>query len=308
VKFNKHALFILVVLCGICGGSIPAFAKIALESFNPGTLILLRYIFTLVFLIIFFSWGKRVINWRNVKLTLPVSVFAAVNAITFAIGISHVKASAVALLYNVVPLMVALLSWIILKERMTWSKIVGLLIGFIGVMVVALAPYLGKAQNLDFQLIGAVVIFIGALGFSLYSVLSKPVQDKVTPGEILIGSSIVILACQAVYMLVTTEPFSIASASWRSWGAVLEIFFIGTVLFYGLFQYILKASSPTAAASMTYVQPAAGALWAMAVLGDRLSLVSLIGGLISLIGVAQVHGLWNDVSKKLSRNQANLLK
>lgn len=291
---EKKTNFLLILACGISGGSIASFAKIALESMNSGTLTMIRYALALLFLLIIFA---RSTNWSNVRRSLKVSILLAVNAITFAIAIRYLKASAAPLLYNVVPLMVALLSLAILKERLNRNKIVGLVVGFSGVVLVAFAP----SFETSISLLGVSLIMLGSLTFALFSVLSKPLQDRIKPSEMLIGISIVTLVFQAFYMLLIHEPLTLTEISARSWLAATEVALVGTLLFYGLYQYIIKTSGPVSASLMVYVQPAAGAIWAWVLLNDHLSFLALVGGLIALLGIAQVNGLWSELSRKYLR-------
>lgn len=57
------------------------------------------------------------------------------------------------------PIMVVVLAWIILKERMTWRKIFGLLLSFIGVAIVITK---GNFSALNFSIDGVIFALLGA--------------------------------------------------------------------------------------------------------------------------------------------------
>lgn len=298
MELSKERLYLLIIICGVSGASIPSFAKIALESMNSGVLTLIRYGVTFLVLILLFGLTGT-INWRNVRQSLPVSVFMAINIILFAIAIRYITASSSPLLYTMVPLMVAGLSWLMFKERLGHAKLVGLVVGFSGVVLVALSPYLDKASSLHISPLGVLLVFISSIAFSLYTVLSKPLQDKMEASEMLMAAAITVIVGQVGYMLIISEPFAFSQITTRSWLAALEIATVGTLVFYGLYQLLIKVSGAVSASLMVYVQPVAGAIWSLLLLNDRLSYLEIIGGFIALIGVAQVNGTWADLRKRI---------
>jgi drug/metabolite transporter (DMT)-like permease len=298
VKYSRQNLFFLIVICGVAGASIPSFAKIALESMNSGVLTLIRYGVTFITLFLIFGLTRK-LNWRNVWRAIPVSVFMAVNIILFAIAIRYISAASSPLLYNMVPLMVALLSWWLLKTHLGRNKLIGLLVGFTGVGLVTLAPHLEHSGNLQIAPLGVFLVFVSSIAFSLYTVLSKPLQDEMKWSEMLIATAIAVIVGQAGYMLAIAEPFAFAQITTKSWLAALEIATVGTLLFYGLYQLLIKVSGPVSASLMVYVQPVAGAFWSYFLLDEHLGHLAILGGLIALVGIAQVNGVWADLRKRI---------
>ena len=72
------------------------------------------------------------------------------------------------------PILVALLSLIILREKLTTPKIISILLGFLGVFMVLTKGNFSqlKFENLTIDLI----VFFGAFVFALFSVLSKKIE------------------------------------------------------------------------------------------------------------------------------------
>jgi drug/metabolite transporter (DMT)-like permease len=293
---NKK-IWLLTLLAGAAGGTIPAFSKIALQSMSPGDLTILRYAYTLVALFLLGYARREKINWRQVKRTLPISVLAAINAMSFAVGVQHLQAASIQLLVPIVPLIVAVLSWIILKQRTSLDKIIGLIIGLAGVTIVALAPIFVSAGHVSFSLFGTGIVLFGLSCYALYSVLSKPIQERATPSEVLVGASLTTIACQFVISLTTHGSLTLSHMSLRSFFASLIVGLIGTTLLYWLYQYIIKVGTPLLASLNLYIQPFFGTFFAFVVISDHLSLLTIIGGLIALAGVAQVNGLWKNFKR-----------
>lgn len=295
---RKKHIWILTLIAGIAVGTLPAFTHIALETMNPATITLVRYIDTVIGLLIFALVFRQPIQWRNVWRVLPISLFAAVNAMCFAVGVHYLQPASIQLLYTVVPLLVAAFSWYILRQHTSWSKVLGLLIGLGGVSLVAVAPLLHSGGSIAFHPFGTAIVFLGAISFSLYTVLSKPAQDKASPSDILMGTAVATIVLQTAFMLITSTPFNLSDASMRSFAASLVVGFVGTAFFYWLYQYIVKISSPLIASVTQYVMPVFGALWAYVIIDDTLTLLTIVGGIIALVGAAQVNGIWRALGTK----------
>lgn len=299
MKLTRQRLLGLIIICGVTGSSIPTFFKICLETLNPGTITIIRYAVSLLALVLFAYFSREGINWSKVKSVMLISVFYSYTAVTTAIAVKHIQAAIVPVLFTLVPLFVAFLSWLLLKERLGKNKLAGLTIGFVGVFIASLGPLLDKATQLHSSEVGVLLIAAGSLSIAAFTVLSKPLQDKMTPAEMMIGVSIVVLFFQTAYMALIREPLNIGGASARSLLAAVFIGLFGTAFFWWLYQYLVKVSSPTQAALSQYVQPIGGALWAGIILGDQLRFITIVGGLIALIGVAQVNGTWADLRKRI---------
>ena len=94
-------------------------------------------------------------------------------------------------------------------------------------------------------------------------------------------------------MLVPLSLFFIPETlpSANAIGAVILIGVICTGLAYILFFRLIAQLGPAKAISVTYLIPAFGIFWGALFLGETISLMMLIGGSVTLIGVALTTGL-----------------
>ena len=63
-------------------------------------------------------------------------------------------------------------------------------------------------------------------------------------------------------------------------------------------QFIIKIGTPLEATLNLYIMPVFGALIAWLVLGQKLSWLAIAGGVLALIGIAQVNGLWQNLANR----------
>lgn len=186
---NTRRLWGTIMLMSIMSGTIPAFSKIALESMSPGTLTLVRYTFTALLIVFSTIFLRQTVSWKAIRGAMPVSILAAGNAITFAIGIQYVSAASAQMLYTVVPMLVAVFSSLILRERISGTKYIGIIVGGLGMLLLVFGSVISRSQEVEFTLQGTGIMLFGCVIFALYTVLSKPLQDKMSPAEVLLSTA-----------------------------------------------------------------------------------------------------------------------
>ncbi len=226
-----------------------------------------------------------------------MSILAAVNAITFAIAIRYISPASVQFLYPIVPILVVIFSWFLLHQKTSANKIFGVVVGFVGVIVVALSPVLAGESMVNFNATGIFLVLLGSICFALYTVLSKRAQDHATPGDILMGTAVATLVSQILLMLLTSTPLTTKGITLVSFGSALIVGSVGTAVFYWLYQYIVKISTPLTASVIQYILPFFGALWAYIILGNTILPLAVFGGILAVVGAGQVNDIWHQLIK-----------
>jgi drug/metabolite transporter (DMT)-like permease len=133
-----------------------------------------------LFPLMLLSWKKvdwnqvRPVNWSLLVLLSFVGITATFTL--FHIALVEIGASSAATLISTVPLFIAPLSFIFLKERISWVGIIGILLGTVGIMVIVLV------EGIHFRTISSpILILIAVICFSIYSVCMKPINRLINP-------------------------------------------------------------------------------------------------------------------------------
>ena len=285
-RINKQTIaFLIVLLSSIIGGGVSPFTKIVLKVIPPMTYTLIRFFLSLIF-IVFVTQKMPKIN----KKTLPViclSLLSTLNIVLFAFGIKMTTATVAQALYAAVPVITALLTAKLLKEKLTTSKVAGIILSLVGFAIIILLPILGKSDVFQGNLVGNLLIFIGVISYSFYTTLSKRYQKEYSPTQL-----------TAFFFLTTTlaqlilVPFEIyGKHNWISLVNIQTIVALGyiivlaTILSYWLYQYIIKIGGSIMASMSLYISPVATFAWSAILLGEKLTVGLLIGGLLALVGV-----------------------
>jgi len=277
--------FYAVLLAAILGGGMPVFAKIGVSVIPPLTFSFLRFLLATVFILPIIFIKKPNLK-QNLVPVFIISFLASLNIILFAFGIRLTSATIAQTLGAGVPFLVLIMSYVLLNERITVKKILGIGIGFFGLLVIIISPALQKKVGFQGEFIGNLLVFAGVILFSLYSVVSKKIQKRHSPMSI---SFAFIVTTLLVTSLTLPLEFSAVNV-WIPKFSVLILFSliyvgsIGGIVYYYLQQKAIKHGSPLIASMLLYLQPVSAYVWAYFLLGERLTTEFIIGAILTFIG------------------------
>ncbi len=289
--------FFLVFLIALIGGGTGAFAKISLEEITPLSLGFLRFLLAAgIFLPLVI---RKKVSWAKIKKLFPLSLLCSANVIFYIFGVQKTTATISQMLYASSPLIIALLSLVFLKEKLYLKRILGIITGALGVALIIFLPLLNKSSIWNGDLFGNILILIAILSFSFYVVLSKKLQGKFTPLELVV--SFIFTTAIIQFLLL---PFDFISQNYwwpnltlNSILGLLYLVVFATAISYFLTQYAIKISTPVIFSMTFYLQPILGYLWASVLLGERITFEFIIGALLAFIGVALVTSFNKDKPK-----------
>ena len=181
------------------------------------------------------------------------------------------------------PILVILLSFLIIKEAITFRKSLGILLGLVGASMLIL-----KGGGIDFSSnhqTGNLFVFINASSYALYLVLVKPMMEKYHP--------ITIMFYVFGFGLLYVLPFGFTKLVDVDWSAIpntiyLEIAFVvvcTTFIAYLFNSTALKQLSPTTVSIYIYLQPILATIFAVFWGSDSLDGQKIIAVLLVFFGV-----------------------
>lgn len=277
--------FVLAVIAAFLGGSIPVAAKIALEVFQPFTLVFIRFLTATLFLLPFI-WKSGGLKMRSLRTFIPVGIVGAINPILLFIALQYTQASVAPLIYAAIPAMNALYFYFVKNDRLDTKQILGIILGLFGVSLVVILPLIEKHTSLA-ALRGNILIFGATLAFMIYGIISKSLQKKMNATPVMLTFYFCLVS------LVVSIPFAYFEIAQKGFLSSVEPKHIlsgiytgimGTGLFYVVYQYALQISSEVTASLFTYLQPIATILLAILLLGDKITIPFLIGGFLAIAG------------------------
>jgi drug/metabolite transporter (DMT)-like permease len=276
----------LVTLAALWGASF-LFMRIATPAFGPIALIALRSLIAVCFLmpLVIVTAKGHFIPANAGRLLLVGITGTALPFCLLSYATLYVTAGYVSILNSVTPIFSALIAWLWVREKMTFSALAGLFAGFIGVFIL----------SLDKQPAGVEVSFLPVLaglaatlcyGFSANYARHK--LNHIHPLALACGSqtgSALFLLPISFWYIPQQMPDTTA------WLAVIVLGIACTAIAFILYFRLIANVGVNKAVSVTYLIPFFGILWGMLFLGEQVSLLMLTGGLLILSGVSLTTGV-----------------
>lgn len=284
------ALFLVNVLYGaghlLAKGVMPQFL-------SPPVFIFLRVSGAVLFFWVLSLFIKKIkITRADLPRFLACGLFGvALNQMFFFHGLNLSSSINSGIIMSMNPIMVAVLSFFLLKERPSYQRSIGVLIGAIGAILLTLK---GSVQAGESTL-GDIFLFINAISYAFYLVLVKPLMLKYAPITVItwvftFGLLFICLYPPTIQELVRTSFSGFPNAIYIK---IAYIILGVTFLTYLLTIYGLKFLSATVSSSYIYFQPVLVILFAFlfSYIGwsedytDTITLQKLVYMLLIFVGV-----------------------
>lgn len=188
---------------------------------------------------------------------------------------------AAALLYTA-PAFVALLSWIILREKMTWPKLIAVVLSVTGAFLV-LGITSGQSLFGTTTQIGDWLAIASGLAYSSWYIFGKILGQEREPAVTTFLAMIfgAILLFPIMVILEGVHP----PATLYGWELIAIVGLVPTAVAYVLYLTGLKLLDPTKASVLAIIEPLTAAVLGFLFLQERLSYESLVGFMMIISSV-----------------------
>jgi len=267
----------LAVLVPVIWGMGFVVAKAAMEHFPPILLMALRFSVTALVLVWWFRPPKGIL----LDLFWIAMVSAALQySLTFT-GLKEIDASTAALLVQLEVPFGVLMGYLFFHDRITPWQVIGMMLAFAGTTLIVGEPSLANSM---FHM---MLVIAGAFTWSVGQVMLK--RLGVVGGFTLITWVAVLATPQlfiASFVIETGQWEAIRTAYWGDWMAVVYLGIIMTALGYAMWYHLLGKYSVGHVMPFLLLLPVAAVAGGVLFLGEVLTQKILIGGVLSLSGVA----------------------
>jgi drug/metabolite transporter (DMT)-like permease len=198
------------------------------------------------------------------------------------VAMQTVEASLAAIVASTMPLIVAFLGWTVLRDRLPWMAIAGLLLGMCGVTVIMEARL---TQGAD--LFGLCLCILGSLALAIATLTMRNATSN--------GNMLMVVGLQMFVGAIVLGLVSLLTETWRfDPTPAFWIAFPYTVVFPGLIGTwlwfaLVARTGATRAATFHFLTPFFGVLTAAVLLGEGLTWRDVIGVAIVTLGILAVQ-------------------
>jgi drug/metabolite transporter (DMT)-like permease len=199
-------------------------------------------------------------------------------------GFEHAPAGIGGLIYSTQPLLIILLAAILLREHLSATAILGIIIAGIGTILLFWRDA-GQSSATGSAVYGGGLLFLACMAWAVYSVVSRPLLARY--GVLPVTAWSIIIATFPMYLLADTSTVTaLTTMNARQWAELMFLAVLSTVIATLTWNFSVARLPAATTGAFLYLIPviaiAAGAL----LLDEDVTLAMVIGGLLILLGVA----------------------
>lgn len=281
---KKEALLLTIIASSLWGTSFPAI-KIGLQFMDAYTFVFLRFFFAslIMFAIVLFS--KNFTFNFNKRLILFLGCINGIAYLLQYIGMSYTSASKSSLLVNLTVVWVALLSPILLKEKIGRKKLSGVILSLLGIVFVT--------TNLDCQsfaignMMGDFIVIAAGMIWAIFILYNKPLVNETKN----LMMSLTWLLFFTIIPLMPVVPFSaknFLTLPWEAWSAIFyTAIFCWNIPYYIWSKGLRKISAVTSSVILLN-EIVVSVIISTIFLGDSLTVVTGIGAVFIMFAIMLV--------------------
>ena len=240
---------------------------------------------TLIFwLISLFIPNEKIERKDFIKILFASILGMCTNMLAFFRGLELSTPINSGVIITLSPVLVLILSYLFLKEKITLKKILGITIGFSGaIFLIINSSSTGiNAPNIP---LGNSFFLLNASAYAGYLIIIKPLTSKYNIFTLMKWLFLIGLILSSP---ITFNQFFEVKWSDLPWFAIWRMIYVvvGTTFLTYLFNiYALKSLSPTTVGSFIYLQPIITIIFALLTANDTLDVTKLVSCLLVFIGV-----------------------
>lgn len=282
-SFGVPALFVWLWSTGFIG------AKYGLPFAEPFTLLLIRMLLTLGLLGVL-AWVLKA-NWPGWRGAGHLAVTGLLVHGCYLGGVYYAIAGGmpsgiISLIVGLQPLVTSAVAIAVLNEKVSFRQWLGLVLGLVGVCLVLLEKFAVDEARGSFPAWTLIWAALSLAGISLGTVYQK----RRGTGADLVSGTLIQYSAAATLFAIGAFAFEsrevewalplILSMAWLVFGVS-----IGAIL---LLMWLIRRGAASQVASLFYLVPPVTAFEAFVLFDERLGLIAMVGGGLSILGVALV--------------------
>lgn len=292
-----------LTLSAVFWGASFVASKIVLRVLSPAALTVAR--FGIGFVVIWLIVGPKTAMQSFNRKEVPIFIVLGFFGITLhqwlqATGLKTAQATTGAWMVSTIPIYVALLSKLVLGERLGRRRSMGIFIAATGAFVVLIRGKVGGIQQVH---VGDVLFVLSALNWAIFSVISRKtllgVEEERGRGPNLTpareGQRSMLLVMGFGWLL--SLAWLAGDGGWTGYAqldgeALRALLFLGIAssgLAYIFWYSGLQKIDAVQAGAFLYIEPFVTMLIAWPLLGERMTISALLGGFAIVSGVVLIN-------------------
>ena len=255
------------------------------EYIEPSGFILLRVLCgVFLFSFFYFLFIKESVEKKDFfRLALCGLFGVAINQLFFFEGLNLTTPINAAIIMTVNPVLVIIISALLIGEKITVKKIIGIVLGIIGAGALILNSGSVSFDN-DF-FIGNILVLINATSYAIYLVLVKGLMKKYNPLTVMFFVFLFGLFFVLPFGYQDLNSINLDSFTNDIYLKILFVVVCTTFIAYLLNAFALKSLNPSIVSIYIYLQPVLASVIAILYNSDTIDYVKIVSSIFIFIAV-----------------------
>ncbi|HEX3102110.1 MAG TPA: EamA family transporter, partial [Pyrinomonadaceae bacterium] len=214
----------------------------------------------------------KAIHWRTALIVGTLLLGVGNGAVV--VAEHYISSSMTALLIASNPFWMVTLGWLFMgRGKPNFKVVLGLAIGFIGVTLLVFGRPDASGAGGDSQWLGIFMVMIATIGWafgSLYGATAPTAKSNVlAAGMQMLSGGLVLTVVGAISG--EWQRFDYRTVSSVSWIALAYLIFVGALVAYTAYSWLIQNASPSALSTYAYVNPVVAVLLGWVIAGESMT-------------------------------------
>ena len=286
MPFNKSIqLYLAIVLSMVFWSFSFIWTRVAIQSFQPMTLITLRLVIAsaLLFAVSIISGKFQRLRKKDVGLFLLLAFFEPfVYYVGETYGLTMVESTLAAVIVSTIPLFAPVLAFLVLKERIKWVSVAGIIVSLLGVFFVIYEPIGGLNVNPW----GVALLFLAVFAAICYATTLRKIPTHYSSLNVIFYQSLLGLIYFVPTFLITDySTIKQLKVSAESLMALCMLSVFASVIAFVLFAWAVRKVGVTRTNVFVNLIPVFTAIFSWLILKEQITLLKWFGIAVVVVGL-----------------------
>lgn len=284
---NISAATLMVLSACIIWGAQPMFVTFVVREFDPIPLVSIRYFTVGVVLLASLAYsGEKLLPPRKAWLPLFLMGVLSVggNNVAQFTGLQYSTVANLTIIASLTPAVTALLSLVLLHERLHKLQWLGIAASIIGAVYLISKGSLSTIINLNFNF-GDILFCVSMVAWAFYTILVAQVSKYVSAYSAVAWAGLLGSLTTAAYSILTGQfalPYDLSALAW---GSYFYVIFIGSLVGMLFWNKGIRVIGPSQAAVFMNLMPLVGIICGIAFIDESFYTSEAVGGALIIAGV-----------------------
>jgi drug/metabolite transporter (DMT)-like permease len=288
---HRLAMFEAFIAIVAWGASFVA-TKVALRYASPIVVVWLRFSMGVIILGLANLVGRKFALPK--KQDWPYLALLGFLGITFhqwlqSTGLVTSEATTTSWIVASIPIFMAILGWMVLKEKLNWLQVAGIIISAVGVILVVTRGNLILLYTGKFGTPGDLLVLISAPNWAFFSILSARGLKKYPATLMLFYVMAFGWLFSSILFFANGGINQITPIPWEGWMGIAFLGIFCSGIAYIFWYNALQVLTMVQTGAFLYLEPLVTVFLAALILGERLYFAALFGGMLILLGIWMVN-------------------